>query len=362
MAPRFALLLLFVMILVLGGAINKQKKLIASEKANAVSQERPPVNTVILTVSPSAIHDRINLPGSVEPWTDLRLMARISGTISEVLVTEGDEIHQGDILARIESDDYQIALNRAQAAYKLAKTEYERAKRVHAKGVIPVAELDGKETTMLTAKADLSNARLLLSRCQIVAPMSGVVKRLDAKVGLLLSVGDPVAQILKIDQVKAVVGIPESDVSAVRKLSEVNLEIQALENREVQGQKHFLSPSPDSGARLYRLELALTNSDRQILPGMFIRANIVKRTAENAIAIPFYSVISRNDEQYVFVERDGIAYKQMVSLGIMENWMVEVTSGLATGDKVIIEGHRDVEDNQKVNVVKTITDPGAYTI
>ncbi len=360
--PRFVLLLMIALIIVLLGVIKKEKKLIAAEKAAEISRERPPVNTVLFQLKPTPIKDRINLPGSIEPWTRLELMAKVAGTITEVIVTEGDNIRKGDILAQIEANDYRIALNRAKAAYKLAKAEYERDKAVYAKGVIPTAELESKETNLQTTKADVQNAELMLSRCTITAPMDGVIRRLDAKIGLLLSVGDPIAEMLHIDKLKGVVGIPESDISAIRKLNEVNLTFKALDNLVVTGKKHFLSSSPDTAARLYRLELELDNLDREILPGMFLRANVVKKTIDDAIVIPFYSVISRNDEQYVFVEVDGVANKRHVKVGIMEKWMVQITEGLEAGDKLLIEGHRDVEDGQKIKVVKLLNDMQEYAL
>lgn len=360
--PRLVLLAMIVLIVIFGMAISKKQQLIAADKAAAVANEKPPVNSVVYTLKRAEIRDRINLPGNIEPWTKLELMAKVAGSITEVLVIEGDEVKEGDVLAKIESNDYEIAVQRAEAAYRYAKSDYERDKRVYAKGVIPTAELDQKETNMITARSELDNARLQLSRCTITAPMDGIVRRLDAKVGLLLSVADPVAEILKIDKVKAIVGIPESDVPAVRQLNEIEVTVQALDNMVVLGKTHFLSPSPDTAARLYRLELELDNNGRTILPGMFIRANIVKKSIPDAISIPFYSVISRNDEQFVFIEENGIAKKKPVSLGIMENWMVEVTHGLKSDDNLIIEGHRDVENDQKIKVVKTLNNLDEYTL
>ena len=360
--PRLVLLGMLILIVVFGMAIMKKNELIAADKAAAVSNERPPINSVVYTLQPSEIRDRINLPGNIEPWTRLELMAKVAGSITEVLVKEGDEVKEGDILARIESSDYEIALQKAEAAYKYAKADYQRDKKVYDKGVIPTAELDRKETSLITAKTELDNARLQLSRCTIKAPMDGIVRRLDAKVGLLLSVADPVAEILKIDKVKAIVGIPESDVPAVRQLDEIQLTVQALNNLMVTGKKYFLSPSPDTAARLYKLELEVDNSSREILPGMFIRAEIVKNSIPNAIKVPLYSVISRNNEQYVYVDVDGVAKKKNVELGIMENWMVQVTKGLESQDRLIIEGHRDVESGQKIKVVKTLTDLAEYTL
>ncbi len=360
--PRLLLVGMLVIIIVLFMTISKKKESIAAAKAAAVSKERPPVNSVIYPLELSSIRDSINLPGIIEPWTSLELLSRIDGFITEVLVEEGDEVEKGQVLALIDDDDYEIALQRATAAYTLAKGNYERDKKVYDKGVIPEAQLDTTKTAMLTAKADLDNAKLRLSRCTIKAPINGIIRRLDAKDGLLLSIADPVAQILQINKVKAIIGIPESDVSAVRDLEEIDVTIQALDNRIITAKKHFLSPSPQTTARLYTMELEINNSSRDILPGMFVRADIVKQKITDTIAIPFYSVISRNDEQFVFIEKDGVAHKRGVKLGIMEDWMVQITSGLTAGERLVIEGHRDIENGQRVNVVKVITNPNEYTL
>ena len=120
--PRFILLVMIALIVILIGSIKKESALIAANKAAAVAQEKPPVNVVTLTLAPTTITDRINLPGSIKPWTRLQLMSKLGGAITNVLVQEGDRVQKGDILAHIESKDYEIALSRAEAAYRLAKS------------------------------------------------------------------------------------------------------------------------------------------------------------------------------------------------------------------------------------------------
>jgi membrane fusion protein (multidrug efflux system) len=360
--PRFMLLAMIGLIVLLALSISSKKSAIQAEQEAAIKKERPPVNTVVMQALPSTISNRINLPGTIEPWTRLDLTAKIAGAVESVKAREGDRVKEGDVLLQLESDDYRIAYERASAAYKLAKADYTRDKTVYSKGVIPTAELEARETNMQTAKADLDNAKLMLDRCTITAPMNGVIRRLDAKVGMFLGVGDPIGTLLQIDRVKGVVGIPESDITAVRTLKAIDVAIQALGDKVVTGRTYFISSSPETAARLYRLELEIDNPDHLILPGMFVRADIVKQTKEKSLSIPFYSIISRNDEQYIFVENNGVVEKRHVTTGIMEQWMVEITKGLIPGENVVVEGHRDVEDGRKVKVVKTITDPGAYAL
>jgi membrane fusion protein (multidrug efflux system) len=354
--PLVLLATTVVFIISLFSVINAKKTRLAEAQAKALANERPATNVVLLDVQPTRIRDRINLPGAIEPWTDLELLAKISGEVIDVPVVEGDKVTKGQIIARIDPADYQIALNAAKASYRLANANLKRFQKLFEKRLIPKSELEKVETQVQTTRAEMEKAELRLSRCIITAPMSGVIRRLDAKKGLLLNVADPIARILEIDTVKAVIGIPESDVATVKNIETVQLTVQALNNRIIEGRKHVLAASPENIARLYRLELAIANPDGMLLPGMFVRAEIVKKVAEATMSVPLYTVITRNGEQFVYVEDDGVAKRKPVKLGILEDWKVQVKKGLKPGDRVIVEGHRNVEEGQRVNIVRIVSE------
>jgi membrane fusion protein (multidrug efflux system) len=94
----------------------------------------------------------------------------------------------------------------ARASFELASANYKRLASLFEQEIIAKVEIDKLEAQVKTSRAALENAELLLSRCTIKAPISGIIRRLDAKEGLLLGVSDPVAEILQVDRVKAVVG------------------------------------------------------------------------------------------------------------------------------------------------------------
>jgi membrane fusion protein (multidrug efflux system) len=350
------ILSLFGSIMGLSGTIKAEKERVTAEKMAAVATERPPVNVVLLDVNPTTLEDRINLPGVIEPWEKLSVLSKIHGTVIKVEVSEGDKVTKGQVIARIDPADFQIAVDSARATYELADADYKRLASLFEQEIIAESEFDKLKAQVKTSKAALENAELMLSRCTIKAPISGVIRSLDATEGLLLGVSDPVAEILQVDRVKAVVGIPESDVALVKNIKEVKLTIQALDNREVVGRHHFLASSPENGARLYRLELAIENEDNHIMPGMFVRAKLVKRVIKDTVAVPLFTVIKREDQKFVFTEEDGVAKKHPVELGIMEDWLVQITKGLSHGEQVVVEGHRDIEDGYKLKTVRVIDD------
>ncbi len=353
--PLFILACIVILIIVLFSIISEKKQNLAEKQQNALGKAKPAVNVIALEMTPVKIRDIINLPGVIEPWTDLQLLSKIYGTVLSSPVKEGDFIKKGDVIASIDPIDYQIALIAAKSAYELASDDLRRTRTLFDKKLTSKAELDRLESTASIRKAEFDKAALQLSRCIIKAPIAGVIRELDVKPGLLLSVADPVARLLQIDKVKAVVGIPESDVNAVQKIDTISVKIQALDNLFIETKKHFLSSSPENDAMLYRLELTINNQDHTILPGMFVRANIIKKTITAGFSVPLYSVISRDKEQFVYIENEGKAMRKNVELGILEGWRIQVINGLESGDKVIVEGHRSLEKDQNINLVRTLT-------
>ena len=232
----FFILILLGAALLIGQRVADQKAAHEEELKNATAVENPPTNVVALELRPTILRDKITLPGIVEPWTKLALMSKIGGSIEEFFIQEGDHVKQGQLIARLESKDYRIALNSAKAAYALAKADYDRNKTLRKKGISTQANLDEQRSKLSQSKAAVENAELALSRCRITAPISGIISQLNGEVGMVVNqmMPQPIAEILQIDRVKAVVAIPEADVNAVRQLKQVGVEIRSLDNARFQ--------------------------------------------------------------------------------------------------------------------------------
>jgi len=359
--PLLVLLILIVLALGLGSRVNNEKSRLLEEKSNAVVQERPPVNVVVQEMAPALLRDRLNLPGMVEPWESLNILAEVRGMVEEVLVEEGDHVKQGDLIARLDTSDYENTINSTRASYNLALTNLKRFSGLHEQEIIAQAEYDSIKAEVASLEAHLAIAEMQLKRCYIRSSISGIVNVLPAQNGLYLAVGDPVATVLDIDRVKVIVGIPETDVDAVRKIDRFEVIIEALNKKKISGSKNFLAVAPESQAQVYRLELELGNKSGEILPGMFARVEIIKNEFPEALIIPLYAVISRDNKHYVFLEEGNVAKLQEVSLGILDGWQIQITEGLAPGQRVIVVGQRSVDADQKLNVVKKVTHPAEIT-
>ncbi len=354
--PWMIVVLVVIFIVILATRIMHERARLEEAKKAAMKQNIEPVSVITLTLKPRRLEDKINLPAVVEPYEDVWVKAEVSGQVVEVLVQEGETVEKGQVLIQLDDRDYKARLSRIEANYQLAKLEYERTSALVQKKVMSPAELDKISAQLKDLEAQVNEVQLALNRTQIVSPICCLLNETKANRGDFLGVGDPVARILQLDPVKVTVGVPESDVAAVFDLTEAEVIIEALNKRRVKGTKVFLSRMPRTLARLYDLELRVPNPDGKILPGMFVRVDLVKAVFRRALSVPLYAVITQADKSFVYVEENGRAKRRDVELGILVGWEVQVASGLKPGERVIVVGHRFLDDNQPVNVIKNVSD------
>lgn len=352
--PSLFLTALVVLVAMLFGRIRSESRILEEQKKTQLRQQQPDTNVVTLELAPAPIRDRINLPGITQPWVKLDVLIEVSAKVLRKAVEEGSSVGKGDVIAVFDSRDYQNVYNSVKASYEAARATLNRLEKLHEGQLTTRSQLDDARAQAENYRASMDTAALNVERCTLRAPISGVLNRLYIENGQFLNHADKAAEILQIERIKVTAGIPESDVDAVRKLENFNVKIDALNGKIFPAKKYFLSKTADPLARLYNLDLALDNPDGEILPDMFVRVEIVKKEIPEGLSVPLYAVIARNKENIVYVCKDNKSYSRKVRTGLQEGWMVEITQGLDPGEQVIVVGHRSVNDDQSVNVVRTL--------
>jgi RND family efflux transporter MFP subunit len=208
---------------------------------------------------------------------------------------------------------------------------------------------------MESAKSGMRIAKIDLDKCKVRSPMTGTVNKVFFEEGQLLKNGSAVVSILQLDKLKVKVGIPESDMVAVRNLNHFKVRVDALSGKEFLGRKYYLSKTTSNAAQLYELIIEVDNSEGDLLPDMFTRVEIIKRTIPDAVTLPLYSIISSPDKHIVYVLHKGVVSSREVNLGIQEGLEIEIAKGLKPGDQVVVRGQRSLNSGQKVKLNRTIT-------
>ena len=193
--PWLLVVLILAFVVIMVGRINEKKARLVEAKKAAIKKDIEPVSTIVLTLEPRRLVDKIELPGQVEPYEDLWVKAEVSGQVMKVLVEEGQIVTEGAVLVELDERDYRTRLARIEANYSLAKLDHERTATLVQKKVTPVSELDRIEAQLKDLASQLNEAKLALSRTKITAPIPGRVNEVTAKTGELLAVGQPVAEV-----------------------------------------------------------------------------------------------------------------------------------------------------------------------
>ena len=348
-----ALAVLFI-IVPMGWMITAEKAGLAEQQSRQVQTADAATRVITLEMIPEDMAETISLPGVARPWKLLEVVAEVAGKVIEKNMDDGTVVAERDVLAVIDPRDYQNAYDSARASYETALLNQQRFEALSKQQFITQSQLDDVSTQVKTTRAAMETAKLNLDRCTIRSPMAGVVDRSHIETGSFLGVGDPVARILQIHKLKIQVGIPESDVPAVRKIKQFEMTVDALGAEPLTGHYHYLQKTTDSLARLYNLEISLENPGFQILPDMFVRVSIVKNRDRQGLGVPMYALITRGNQTGVFVEDQGVARFAPVETGFQEGWKVQVTSGLSPGEQVVVVGHRIIEDGEPVKVDRRV--------
>ncbi len=290
--------------------------------------------------------------GTITPKKTTNVGPRVDGIIAEVLVDVGDRVKAGDPLFRTRQVDYRIRLQASEAELQLARAEatksrndLERARALHGKRVVSVEQLEGAETRrkialarMEAAEAALDRARQDLQDTVVTAPYDGTItKRLideGAMMRTMMSAGNPVVQIMKIDIVLAIVFVPEVHLPYIGVGTPARVHIDGLK-REVESEVSILNDLVDPRTHTVEIRLPIPNPDLTIKPGLFVKVELqpnprVARVLDRAAVLGF------GGERYVFVEEDRLAVRKSVRVRDLDASRVEVVEGLESGEEVLM--------------------------
>jgi len=194
-------------------------------------------------------------------------------------------VRKGKVLARVGSDMFEADLAEAQARLEGAQAIHEKSEQLFKREHLPRQELIAATSALRAAEARLRQAELRLERSVIEAPISGVALNRELEPGEVVSPGAPITELYRVDRLKAVAGIPESDIAAFRVGGEATIEVDAFPGRTFEGRIHLVGPAAMGPSRTFPTEIAIDNRSGELRPGMIARVALVKRKLEGVIVL-----------------------------------------------------------------------------
>ena len=320
-----------------------------SQPPNGAPQVRT-VKVSVLEVQPTPMRDVLFLPGETEAWEDVRVSADMDGIVEWLGPREGHPVRKGDLLARIDVAVRKAALDRAQAAFRLADELYQRRQSLFERKIISREELDRASTERALAETNLRQAQVEHERGFLKAPIGGSVNHLYVDAGEYVGRGAPVLDLVNVDRIKINLNVPELDVRFLKTGQEALVTVDALPDRKLAGVVEFVAYKADPATKTFHVRVLVDNSAREIRPGMIARVALLRRAVPDALAAPLFALVNKGGEHIVFVEKDGVALARTVSIGVIEGDRVQITKGLEPGDRLIVTGQTEVEEGMRVQV------------
>jgi membrane fusion protein (multidrug efflux system) len=333
----------------LAGGCGRSESSSEPENNKDLSQNRT-VSVSVEKVEPTPIRDILVLPGETEAWLDVRVGADTAGRVEWIGPKEGDQVKEGDLIAKIDVSALKVALEKAEAALKLSDDLYQRRKQLYERKIITQEELDRASTERTLSEGNLRQAKVEYDRGLVKSPVSGRINYLFVDEGEFVDRGKPIADIVNVDKIKVNVNVPELDVRYLKVDQIVIVKVDAFPDRQVKGRVDFVAYKADPATKTFHVKVIIDNPTHEIRPGMIARVAFLKRIIPDALAAPIFALVDKKGERLLFVEKDGVVHARSVSIGVIEGDRVQITKGLEPGDNLIVTGQKEVEEGMRVRV------------
>jgi RND family efflux transporter MFP subunit len=323
------------------------------------------VPVAVKEVGLATMEDRIVTTGTLRPSEFVSLSAQDAGVLeidqspSGRRFAEGDQVRAGEELARLVGEDVRLAarMEAARRGYDGAATQLRANQTLFERGLINKTAVDTVEKTYEDAKLELERARRTEERSRLITPISGVILALarnqDGQLlanGQLVTAGQVIVQVAPIQPLIADVDLVGKDIGAVSVGLEARAEYHAWPREKFPGKVLRLAPMVDQHTRALRAEVEIDSHMGRLRPGMFVEVTLIGERRENVPVVPRSAITERGGRPVVFVLRQQYVTQQVVALGLADDEQVEIRSGVAQGDLIVVSGLETLSDKMAVRV------------
>jgi len=338
----------------------------SQEEAVAESFGAAPVK--VFKMQRQRISENLFYTGQIEAWKVRNISPDIAGKIAAIYVEEGARVQKGQLLAELDTRAIRLQLDQAKAGVAVAEANYNDAKRnMNRMGRLSrenaVSEqqtekinlaFEAAEAQLQQAKASSNLANHQLEVSLMKAPINGIISARSVEVGDMINPmmgGAGVLTLVDFSRVKIGIDVSHQDIIRITKGQPALLKVSAFPDEIFNGQVSVVNMAADNMTKKFRVEVEINNPNLILRPNTFGEVMFEVEIHEDILAVPQIAVV---DNKYVFVANGDKAEKRDVVLGIQNAEMVEIVSGLAEGDLVIIEGNYSMDEGTEIEVKEVI--------
>jgi len=366
----------------LSGCSSKE----TAKNPDAKTTGRPPVAVEVTKVGTRDFIEGIEVVGSLSPKFSADVKSEYSGIVTEVYVTEWVRVKKGTPLAKIDTREMEIILQKTRAAVEMAKAnllqaevagnraerEYNRLIKLKEFGLVTQQNLDDGLTEreaaaarIASAKAqlkaseeDLQQTQTRLSKTIIYSPIEGVVSFRGVNVGDLVGeMGSPKIMIKIIDTriLDLTVTVPSGEMGMVRVGQPLTFSTDAISGNHFTGKVMFINPVVNEADRSVKVVAEVDNRSEQLKGGLFVKGRILTGKRTGILQVPRASLLTwdvAGKKGDLFVVNGGNAKRRTVQTGSVMGDFVEIRSGLAPDEQVVTRGGFNLKDGDRVDITQ----------
>lgn len=320
----------------------------------------------VTSVQARVLSRSLPLSGSISPFIQATVKSKVSGEVELVTVREGQDVRQGEVIARVDTrnlraqyDRELAAVEKARADLNLAELNRDKNRAMLQQRYISQNTYESTESayagavaSLKLAEAQARLAKINLDDAVIRAPFDGTVARRLVQPGEKVSADSSIVTLVDLRQMLLEAALPAADIPLVKVGQKVRFGVGGFGAREFRGEVQRINPMATDGSRAIMIYVAVANADRALKGGMFATGELTLQATEPVLAIPQAAVREQAGETFVYALADGKIVRKPVKLGptIKSDPYAEVREGLARGAQVIVAEIGEGKEGRKAFV------------
>ena len=308
----------------------------------------PPMPVEVVAARSDTVVDAILATGQVEAMQSVELRPDIEGRIAEILVREGAAVARGAPLFKVDDAELRAEVARAEADRDLARQSLARTRELLGQKASSQSELEHAEATSRSTEAQLALLKVRLDRTVVRAPFAGVAGERHVSVGDYVTTSSPLVMVQTVSPQRAAFQVPERYADQLKVGQQVTFRVAALTGREFTGRVDFVDPLVQLPGRTITVKALVPNPRRELQAGMFIEVRLATAVRPQAVIIAEDAVLPIQGSSFVWVVQNGKATRRQVELGVRTPGLVEVRSGVESGEQVVVGGQERLAEGAPV--------------
>jgi RND family efflux transporter MFP subunit len=310
-------------------------------------------------VSVSAVKDTVfshylEVQGNVDTKENLIIYPQFSGILNTVNVIAGQKVSKGQLLGTIDDGGLSQQLAQMETQMALAKTTFERQKRLWDQKIGSEIQYLQAQTNMISQQKAVSQMKAQLAKTRIIAPFSGVIDELITEKGQVVGPGQGLMRIVNLNNMFVSTAVPESYIGKLKVGTVVNVYLASL-GKTYAGKIRQVASNINPNNRSFGIEVSIPNTENLLRPNQVAKLKIIDYTNANAVVVPSNVIqVDGNGDQFVFEatsikDKTGIAKKVIVKVGKTSENFTEILGGLEPKTIVVSDGVNTVSEGMKLN-------------